>query len=172
MVVKLQDSDGVKVYNITADKVLPAWVQKKKGSKLSRDVDYAKHVDLVQVRPNRELPCTAEKQDQRHISSEHCQYHAVASTRASPTTLACITRLPLAGNYHSDLIDFILLDDAYCQEGMLLMRATFASSSVACRTSASHQRVTTSRQRQTGSTSLRVECMPPVCAFTMSTISP
>jgi ribosome biogenesis protein ENP2 len=48
MVVKLYESDGVKVYNITADKVLPSWVSKKRGRKLSRDAGYAQHIDLIQ----------------------------------------------------------------------------------------------------------------------------
>lgn len=51
MVVKLYESDGVKVFNITADKVLPQWVQKKKGRKLSRDEGYARHIELLQVWP-------------------------------------------------------------------------------------------------------------------------
>lgn len=50
MVVKLYESDGVKVFNVTADKVLPQWVQKKRGRKLSRDEGYARHIELLQVR--------------------------------------------------------------------------------------------------------------------------
>lgn len=46
--VKLQQADGAKVYNLTADKVQPEWVKKKKGTRLSRDVDYANHVELLQ----------------------------------------------------------------------------------------------------------------------------
>lgn len=49
MVVKLYESDGVKVFNVTADKVLPQWVQKKRGRKLSRDEGYARHIELLQV---------------------------------------------------------------------------------------------------------------------------
>ena len=52
MVVKLQEADGVKVYNITADKTLPAWVKKTNNARLSRDAEYAKHIDLVQARPS------------------------------------------------------------------------------------------------------------------------
>lgn len=52
MVVRLQESDGVKVYNVTADKTLPSWVKKKKGAKLSRDADYAHHIELIQVCPH------------------------------------------------------------------------------------------------------------------------
>ena len=48
MVVKLYEADGVKVFNVTADKVIPAWVSKKRGKKLSRDADYARHIDLIQ----------------------------------------------------------------------------------------------------------------------------
>lgn len=50
MVVKLQEADGVKVYNVTADKALPAWVKKTKNARLSRDAEYARHIDLIQVR--------------------------------------------------------------------------------------------------------------------------
>jgi ribosome biogenesis protein ENP2 len=48
MVVKLYEADGVKVFNVTADKVIPSWVSKKRGGKLSRDADYARHIDLIQ----------------------------------------------------------------------------------------------------------------------------
>lgn len=46
--VKLQQADGAQVYNITADKVQPEWVKKKKGTRLSRDADYANHIELLQ----------------------------------------------------------------------------------------------------------------------------
>jgi ribosome biogenesis protein ENP2 len=48
MVVKLYEADGVKVFNVTADKVIPSWVSKKRGKKLSKDADYARHIDLIQ----------------------------------------------------------------------------------------------------------------------------
>ena len=57
MVVKLYESDGVKVFNITADKVLPQWVQKKRGRKLSRDEGYARHIELLQVCKNYDTDC-------------------------------------------------------------------------------------------------------------------
>ena len=53
MVVKLQEADGVKVYNVTADKALPAWVKKTKNARLGRDAEYARHLDLIQVRLQR-----------------------------------------------------------------------------------------------------------------------
>jgi hypothetical protein len=51
MVVKLQDADGVKVYNLTAAKVLPAWAQKgsrARGKPLHGDADFGRHVELLQ----------------------------------------------------------------------------------------------------------------------------
>jgi ribosome biogenesis protein ENP2 len=75
MVVKLQQADGVKVYNITADKVLPAWIKKKKGTQLSKDPEYANHVELIQ---DLGLPSTCHKvkvtQDQQYVFA--CGVHA------------------------------------------------------------------------------------------------
>jgi hypothetical protein len=66
MVVKVQEADGVKVYNITADKTLPAWVKKRKNAQLSRDAGYAKHVDLIQV-----LPSSCELQEPQTAPFQH-----------------------------------------------------------------------------------------------------
>jgi len=49
MVVKVQDSDGVKVYNVTAGKNLPSWLtDKRRRHSLSKDQTFGKHVELIQ----------------------------------------------------------------------------------------------------------------------------
>lgn len=49
MGVQVQDSDGVKVYNVTAGKKQAQWLnEKRKKVSRSKDAAYATHVELIQ----------------------------------------------------------------------------------------------------------------------------
>jgi len=46
--LKLQNSDGVKVYSVAGGKIIPSWLSESKKKQLRKDEEYRKRIELIQ----------------------------------------------------------------------------------------------------------------------------
>lgn len=98
----MQESDGVKVYNVTAGKNLPSWLKdKRRKHSLSKDDSYNKHVELIQ---DFAFPSACHKI--KHTKDE--QYIFACGVHAPRVQVYELSNLALKFDRHfdSEIVDF------------------------------------------------------------------
>lgn len=106
--LKLQNSDGVKVYSVAGGKIIPSWLSESKKNQLRKDEEYRKRIELIQ---DFEFPSAC----QRIKCSPDGQYIFATGYHAPRVRVYDLSQLSMKFErfLDSEIVDFQILSDDY-----------------------------------------------------------
>ncbi|KAA6424642.1 MAG: nucleolar 10-like [Trebouxia sp. A1-2] len=112
--MKVSAPDGVKVYNVSSGRSLPAWLSEKKKRSLRKDEEYRRQVELVQ---DLEFPAACH----RLKATPDGQYLFATGIHAPRLRVYELSQLSMKFERHFDaeIVDFQILSDDYSKAAFL-----------------------------------------------------
>ncbi|KAL0045866.1 hypothetical protein WJX82_007078 [Trebouxia sp. C0006] len=113
--MKVSAPDGVKVYNVSSGRSLPAWLSEKKKRSLRKDEEYRRQVELVQ---DLEFPAACH----RLKATPDGQYLFATGIHAPRLRVYELSQLSMKFERHFDaeIVDFQILSDDYSKAAFLV----------------------------------------------------
>lgn len=126
--LKLQNSDGVKVYSVAGGKIIPSWLSESKKKQLRKDEEYRKRIELIQ---DFEFPSAC----QRIKITPDGQYIFATGYHAPRVRVYDLSQLSMKFERYLDaeIVDFQILSDDYskavflCADRSLHFHAKFGA---------------------------------------------
>jgi len=108
--LKLQNSDGVKVYSVAGGKIIPSWLSESKKKQLRKDEEYRKRIELIQ---DFEFPSAC----QRIKITPDGQYIFATGYHAPRVRVYDLSQLSMKFERYLDaeIVDFQILSDDYAK---------------------------------------------------------